>query len=254
MGRRAAPRGRLALGLTLAGLVLLPAAPGVRAAEVLDAGARQATEEVIRDYLLKHPEVVEQALQVLEQRRREAEKQRARDAVAAHREELLRDPGSPVGGNPRGDVTVVEFFDYRCGYCKGVAGTVRQLLEEDPGIRLVYKEFPILGDESLLAAGAALAARAQGRYGAFHDALMAASGPWTLPVLLQVAARVGLDAGKLQADMEAPEIHAAIERNRALAEALGITGTPAFVVGFELVPGALDLHALKALVSQARAR
>ncbi len=216
--------------------------------------ARQALEETIRDYLLKHPEVVEEALQVLEQRRREAEKQRDRELVKAHGEALLRDPGSPVGGNPRGDVTVVEFFDYRCGYCRGVAPDVKKLLQEDPNVRIVYKEFPILSPDSLLAARAALAAQAQGKYGAFHEALMTANGPLALPAILQIARRIGLDAARLKADMEGPEILAAIKQNRNLAEALGITGTPAFVIGPELVSGAIDLHAMKALVSQARAK
>ncbi len=246
------PARALSLVLALAAFIGLTPTRQATAAEAPDAPSRQAIEEVIRDYLLKHPEVVDRALQVLEQRRREEEQRRAREAVQAHRDELLNDAGSPVGGNPQGDVTVVEFFDYRCGYCKGVAPDVKKLLQEDPNVRIVYKEFPILGPESALAARAALAAQVQGKYLAFHDALMAAKGPFTLPAILQIARKAGLDATKLRLDMDAPEIRATIERNRALADALGVTGTPAFVVGSELVPGAVDLHALKALVSQAR--
>ncbi len=253
---QAASRAARALSLVLALTAFMGLTPahGVRAAEAPDAPSRQAIEKAIRDYLKAHPEVVEEALQVLEARRREEEKRRAREAVQANRDQLLNDGASPVGGNPQGDVTVVEFFDYRCGYCKGVAPDVKKLLQEDPNVRLVYKEFPILGPESALAARAALAAHAQGKYRPFHDALMAASGPLTMPAILQLARKAGLDAAKLRLAMEAPEIRATIERNRALADALGITGTPAFVVGTELVPGAVDLHALKALVSQARAK
>ncbi len=249
----APPRLR-SLILALALLPCLLSARGVGAGEAPDASVRQSIEEIIRDYLLKNPEVIEQSLQVLERRRQEAEKQRRREAVRAHLDELLRDPGSPVGGNPQGDVTVVEFFDYRCSYCKGVAGAVKTLLEEDRSVRLVYKDFPILGPESEVAARAALAAQRQGEYVALHDALMAADGPLGLALVLEIAGQVGLDVGKLRADMELPEIRAAIERNRKLGEALDIDGTPAFVVGSELVPGAMDLHALKALVSQARSK
>jgi protein-disulfide isomerase len=240
----------------IAGLVSLGSlGPAVAwGAEAPDPPSREAIEQVIREYLKGHPEVVEEALQVLEARRRDEEKRQAREAVRANRDQLLNDVGSPVAGNPQGDVTVVEFFDYRCGYCKGVAPDVQKLLAEDPNVRIVYKEFPILGPESDLAARAALAAHAQGKYLPFHDALMTASGPLTLPAILQLSRAAGLDGARLRADMEKPEIRATIERNRALADTLGITGTPAFVIGAELVPGAVGLHGLKALVSQARAR
>jgi protein-disulfide isomerase len=119
---------------------------------------------------------------------------------------------------------------------------------------VVYKEFPILGPDSALAARAALAAQVQGKYVALHEALMAAEAPFTLPLILQLAQKVGLDTARLQADMEAPEIQAHLERNHTLAQVLGIQGTPAFVVGSEMVPGALDLNALKSLVSRARTK
>lgn len=155
-------------------------------------------------------------------------------------------------GSASGDVTVVEFFDYQCSYCKQAAPTVNKLLEEDSKVRVVYKEFPILGPASETAARAALAAQMQGKYEALHNALMAMNGPLTLPAVLQAAARVGLNPTKLRADMELPEVRAAIEKNLTLAAALRISGTPAFVVGTEVVPGAIELDALKALVSKAR--
>jgi protein-disulfide isomerase len=224
------------------------------AAQTPEGPSRQVIEEIIREYIRSHPEIVEDALRALQARRREAEQQRARGAVQANRDKLLGDATSPVGGNPQGDVTVVEFFDYRCGYCKGVAATVKKLLEDDPSVRVVYKEFPILGPDSALAARAALAAQVQGKYVALHEALMAAEAPFTLPLILQLAQKVGLDTARLQADMEAPEIQAHLERNHTLAQVLGIQGTPAFVVGSEMVPGALDLNALKSLVSRARTK
>jgi protein-disulfide isomerase len=253
-GSRAIRRRFLRVALVLAALGAVPWCASAPAAEPPEGPSRQAIEAIIRDYILSHPEIVEDALRALQLRRREAEQQRARGAVQANRDKLLGDAGSPVGGNPQGDVTVVEFFDYRCGYCKRVAAAVKKLLEDDPNVRLVYKELPILGPDSALAARAALAAKGQGKYLALHEALMAADGPFTLPVILQLAQQSGLDTTQLQADMERPEIQANLERNHTLAQGLGIQGTPAFVIGSELVPGAVDLSTLKALVSQARAK
>jgi len=224
------------------------------AADPAQGPSREATEEIIRDYLLKNPEIVDQALRILEERQRKAEKQESMKTLAAHREDLLSDPRSPVGGNPRGSVTVVEFFDFRCPHCKHAAPDVKRLAQEDSDVRIVFKQFPVLGPDSELAARAALAAHAQGKYAALHDAMLAANGPLTLPVILKLAGPAGLDVAKLQADMETPEIRATIERDRALAAAVGITGTPSFVIGTELVPGAVDLATLKALVAEARAK
>jgi protein-disulfide isomerase len=213
---------------------------------------REAIEQVIRDYLLNHPEVIVESLRRAEQQRREATRAQARMAVQAHRQELLRSPDSPVGGNPAGDVTVVEFFDYRCPHCRRMASVIKTLLAEDGGVRLVYKEMPILGEESVLAARAALAARAQGQYAGAHERLMAEAGPFTREGLVATLAAIGLDGNRLRADMDAPEIATLITRELALARALGIDGTPAFVVGAELVVGAVDLGTLRDLVGKAR--
>lgn len=226
----------------------------VEAAENPSIPSKQLIEETVRDYLLTHPEILEEAARRLAAKKREGKQERERALVRSHRDALLHDAGSPVGGNPAGDVTVVEFFDYRCGYCKAMEGTVRRLVADDPNIRIVYKEFPVLGEESSMAARAALAAVSRGKYRELHAALMAAEEPLTLPAILQIAARVGLDPGELQAEMGAARIAAILERNRALARALSIDGTPAFVVGIELIPGAIDLHTLKALVSYARSQ
>ena len=237
-------------------LALLAVVPhGIaQAADPAQGPSREATEAIIRDYILKNPEIIEQALRILEERQREAEKQQSLKAVLAHREELLNDPASPVGGNPRGSVTVVEFFDYRCPHCKRVAPDVKKLTQEDPDVRIVYKQLPVLGPDSELAARASLAAFAQGKHAALHEALMGQAGGLTMPVILELAAPTGLDVARLQADMEARGIRATIERDRALATALGITGTPSFVIGSELVPGAVPLATLKDLVAQARAK
>jgi protein-disulfide isomerase len=214
---------------------------------------QQAVEKAIESYIRSHPEAIEQTLQGLEAKRQAAEQERVKAMVAARQPELLNDPSSPISGNPKGAVTVVEFFDYRCGFCKRVAGAVTQLQKDDPRVRVVYKNFPILGEASELAAKAALASNAQGRYQAFHEALLAAKSDMTKEQVLHIASDVGLDAKKLEADMNNPEWTTVIERNKALAKELGITGTPAFVVGNELYPGAMDLAALKELVGRSQA-
>jgi protein-disulfide isomerase len=136
-----------------------------------DPASDQTLEQAIERYIRSHPEVIEQSLQSLEVKRQDSERQRARAAIATRQNDLLNDPSSPVSGNPAGDITLVEFFDYRCGYCKRVAGAVTQLQKDNPRVRVVYKDFPILGESSELAAKAALASRAQGKHQAFHEAL-----------------------------------------------------------------------------------
>jgi protein-disulfide isomerase len=209
-------------------------------------------EQRVREYLLKNPEVIMEALQILQQRQRAAEAEDLKRTIAQRREELLNDPASPVGGNSSGDVTVVEFFDYNCPYCRRVAPTVVDLEEADPDLRLVYKEFPILGPGSQFAARAALASRRQGKYVPFHNALMQATEQVTEESVIETAGEVGLDIEQLRADMQDPTIQAAIARNLQLADALGITGTPSFIIGDEVVPGAVDLRTLQSLIARAR--
>jgi protein-disulfide isomerase len=213
---------------------------------------REAIEQVIREYLLSHPDVIIDALRRGEEQRREAARAQSRAAVQAHRNELMQSADSFVGGNPAGDVTIVEFFDYRCPHCRRMVPVVKALLAADPGVRLVYKEMPILGEESTLAARAALAARGQGKYVEAHERLMAETGPMTRGSLVATLAGIGVDGGRLQADMDAPEVEAMLARELALAHALGIDGTPAFVVGGELVVGAVDVGTLRRLVDRAR--
>jgi protein-disulfide isomerase len=174
--------------------------------------------------------------------------------VAQRRGDIFDDPATPLGGNPQGDVSIVEFFDYRCPYCKQVQPSLESLAKQDPKLRLVYKEFPILGPASITAARAALAAQRQGKYDAFHAAMMAERGQITDDTVYQVAASVGLDIGRLKRDMAAPEITQQLQANLALADALNIHGTPAFIVGDQVVPGAVDIGALKTMVADARKR
>jgi protein-disulfide isomerase len=212
---------------------------------------RREIESIIHDYLLQHPEVLIEAMRAAEEKVKTEAGEKAQQALAARRGEIFDDPGTPVGGNPKGDVTLVEFFDYRCPYCKQVQPRLKELLAGDHQLRIAYKEFPILGSVSVAAARAALAAQRQGKYEAFHNAMMVASGQITEDTVYQVAEEVGLDVDRLKRDMATPQIEAALKANHALAEALDITGTPGFVIGDQIVPGAIELSSLKELVTEA---
>lgn len=166
--------------------------------------------------------------------------------------ELLEDPDAPTIGNINGDVTVYEFFDYRCPYCKRVASDVMKLVDEDPGIRVVFKEFPVLGEDSVTAAKAALAAHKQGKYVAMHKILMEHRGDFALDNLAELAVRAGIDADLMIKDMSSPDIAAHIQRNEALAVLLSIRGTPGFLIGRFLVPGAISYAEMRQLVQESR--
>lgn len=239
--------------IALSALVTLVASPASASQHpIFDAEQEDAIERILRSYILSNPKILLKALQDLEKRRRQADARQSQQRIATNRDELLSDPASPVGGNPEGDVTVVEFFDYNCPYCKSVAPRLAKLLESDGNIRFVYKEWPILGPASEVAARAALAARKQGKYETFHRRLMNLKGGLAVEVILDAAKSVGLDLARLEKDMASAEISEIIGRTRKLADSLGITGTPAFVIGDVLVPGAVKLADLKALVAQAR--
>lgn len=214
--------------------------------------SRAEIEQIVHDYLMAHPEVILEAVQALQARQEAEAAARAAANLAQLRDDIFGGPATMIAGNPDGDVTLVEFFDYRCGYCRRALPDVMALKETDPQLRIVMKEFPILGPDSVIAARAALAARKQGKYAVFHEALMQAEGSLDEARILAVADEVGLDLDRLRGDMEAPEINATLRRNFELAEALGIRGTPAFVTRNDLVPGAVGADALKAMVNAAR--
>jgi|SRR6266567_2174458 len=209
-------------------------------------------EQRVRAYLLEHPEVIAEAINRLEARQGAQETTEVQAVLRSRAEEIFRDPDSPVGGNPDGDVTLVEFFDYNCPYCRQMAPLMREAQAADSKLRVVFKEFPILGPNSTFAAKAALAAHKQGKYLAFHDGLMKLRGTADEKKALEVAASVGLDLDRLRTDMEAPAILALVQRNLDLARALRINGTPGFAIGDKAFAGATDLKGLQALISEAR--
>jgi protein-disulfide isomerase len=230
--------------------------PGLQGAgrSAIAAGEMSQSEfdQRVHNYILAHPEVLVEALQSLDARQRAADAAATKAALSKRADDLFRDKESPVGGNAQGDVTVVEFFDYNCPYCRQVAPVIEQAVADDPQLRIVYKEFPILGPDSLFAAKAALAAARQGKYGEFHKALYGVKSRVTEAVVMKVAAGIGLDMTRLKSDMQQPDIEGSISRNAELAQALGITGTPGFVVGDRIFPGATDLETMKKLIEQAR--
>jgi protein-disulfide isomerase len=225
---------------------------GARAADALSPAQTSAVEHIIHDYLIHHPEVLMEALGAAQAKAKAGQAAATEDAIRRHHAELYDDPDAAVGGNPRGDVTLVEFFDYRCPYCKEVQPSLESLLRNDPKLRIVYKEFPILGPASVYASKMALASRRQGKYLAFHQAMMDQKGTITDAVVRQVAASVGIDVAKAKLAMESPAIEAVIRKDYALADALSINGTPAFILAGRLIPGAIDLAALKQLIAAAR--
>ncbi|HET8921252.1 MAG TPA: DsbA family protein [Xanthobacteraceae bacterium] len=209
-------------------------------------------EQRVRSYLLEHPEVVGEALNRLEAKQGELDAADAKAALKAHTAEVFQDPDSPIGGNPNGDITLVEFFDYNCPYCKAMAPLMSKAAEADPKLRIVYMEFPILGAGSVYAAKAALAANKQGKYETFHRALYGVHGPVDESKVLEAAKTVGLDVDRMKADMQDKAIEGILEKNIKLAQALHINGTPGFVAGEQVTTGAIDLDALQAFIGQAR--
>ena len=239
--------------LVIATLVLLLSgcATTGKEAKSTSAPSQEPSDAVIERYIRTHPEVIEQSLQGLLAKREAELKERHKAALATKQNELLHDPASPVSGNSKGEITLVEFYDYRCGFCKRAASAVTELQKVDPRVRVVYKDFPILGEPSELAAKAALASQAQGKHQAFHEALLASHADMTKEAILKIAVNVGLDVKRLEADMTNPKWQTVIDKNRVLARELGISGTPGFIVGNELVPGWLDLKGLKELIARA---
>lgn len=220
------------------------------------APARSDIEQIVKEYILQHPEVILDSVRLYQERQQAAERDRARNAVAGKSAELFRDANTPVSGPASGKeaeaIPVVQFFDYRCGYCKRVRPAIEKLVASNPNIKLVFKEFPILGPDSILASKAALAARKQNAYLKFHEALMGLTGTITMDGITEIAAKNGLDAAKLKTDMDAKDIEEIIDLNQKLATAIGVTATPTFVIGKELHAGALDVAGFEELIAKAR--
>jgi protein-disulfide isomerase len=213
-------------------------------------------EKIVREYLITHPEVLQEAMAELEKRQQTAELERAKAAVAGNADKLFNSPRHVVIGNPQGDVTLVEFFDYNCGYCKRALTDLVDLIKSDPKLRVVLKEFPVLGQGSVEAAQVAVAVRMQDKTGKkyldFHQKLLSGRGQVDKAKAMAAAKDVGLDMTRLEKDMASDEIRASLEESFRLAEALGLNGTPSYVVGKDVVIGAVGAAALREKVAAAR--
>ncbi len=254
------------LFLTVAFLGLVALSPVLAHAEDAAATPQAATtftdaqraeiENVIKDYLInKHPEVMAQGLQKMQMREQETADVKIKEAVGKYKDRIYSDASSPVGGNPKGNVTIVEFYDYQCGYCKMSEESVEKLLKEDKSIKFIYKNFPILGPLSAEAAKASQASYKQGaaKFQAFHEAMMTKKDHLTTSEpIYEMAKEAGLDVEKLKKDMSASTVTDAISANLKLGQDIGARGTPMFIVGDNIFPGALQYDQLKQAVADTR--
>ena len=241
---------RKVLSLLAALLLGLAAVPAL--AEGFTPQQRAEIVEVVRAALKADPSILRDAIAVLQEDEAKAQQAAARTAISGLGEALTRAPGDPVDGNPQGDVTLVEFFDVRCPYCRRMLPVMADLLRSDHNLRVVYKDIPILGPASLLGAKALLAAQKQGGYLPLRNALMSGPPDINAETLRAAATKTGLDWDRLQQDLADPSVPQRIETNLGLAHKLDIEGTPAYVIGGRLLPGALSLTELQAAVAQAR--
>ncbi len=198
----------------------------------------KAIGEIVRKTLIARPEILQEAFAALEKKDKAAQEQRKLSALTDNADLLFRSKSSPVSGNKKGDVTVVEFFDYNCPYCRTAFKDLEKVMGEDVNLRVVFKEYPIFGGGSQIAARAALAAEKQGKYFAFHKALLEVDSRVTESTVFRKAKEVGLDIERLKRDMKSQDVTDEIAETKRLADSLGIRGTPAFFVGDKMIPGA----------------
>ena len=229
----------LVLGATLAvGQSTTPAAAPPAAASAFTSEHRKELTSIIKEILVNNPEILLEAQNALEAKMDKFQSERMAVAIKEHAGELFRPTGSPIVGNASGDVPVIEFFDYNCGYCKKAFLDVAKLVDKDKKVRVIMKEFPILSKGSEEAAKVALAAKMQGKYWEFHRALLQSQGQANEATALKVAEKLGLDMTRLKKDMATAEVQKEIDTTRELATKMGIQGTPHFIVGDRIVPGA----------------
>jgi protein-disulfide isomerase len=227
-----------------------PLAASARAEDVFTPAQREAIIAIVREALKRDPTILRDAVEAMQADEAATRQANAKAAIVARRGALVS-PSDPVAGNPAGDVTLIEFFDVRCPYCKRLDPEVVRLLAADHGVRLVYKDLPILGAASMLGAKALLAAQRQGKYDELRETLMHQGTP-TAESIHADAAKLGLDTDRLERDMQDPAIQARLDANLKLAHDLGISGTPAMVIGTNLVAGAVSLAELQSAIAAAR--
>ncbi|MBL8791896.1 MAG: DsbA family protein [Rhizobiales bacterium] len=238
------------LAVAAAAAALLWTAPASSAS--LDAKQKEEIEQLVRDYLLKNPEILREMSENLQAKEQAAADQARNAALAQSAEPLFKNAGDPVVGNPKGDVTVIEFMDYNCGWCKKGLAEIATLVENDKNVRVIFKEFPIFGAGSEFAARAAIASSKQGKYWELHQALFKHDGPVTEEVTRQIASELGLDMARLEADMKGESVNNTLAVTQALANTLQLTGTPAFIVDDKVFPGYIPQEELLKAIAQVR--
>jgi protein-disulfide isomerase len=248
-------RPRLSAAAVVAALLAFAAPQSSRAAE-FSPPQRGEIETIVREYLIAHPEVLQEAMAELEKRQTAAESEKHKSAVKDNAEAIFSSPRQVNLGNPNGDVTFVEFFDYNCGYCKRAMSDMLTLMKDDAKLKVVLKEFPVLGPGSVEAAQVAVAVRMQDKTGKkyldFHQKLLGGRGQADKAHAMAAAKDAGLDMARIEKDMAGPEVKATLEENLKIAEALGLNGTPSYVIGADVVVGAVGLPALQEKINNNR--
>lgn len=229
-----------------------PATTAVTSNAPFSALQKNDIRNTVREYLLDNPEVIVEALEALQAQQQHSQQQQNNGAIAANMEQLVGSRRDPFIGNPDASVTIVEFFDYQCPYCKRMAPELAKIVAEDPDVKIIFKEFPVFGPESTLAARAALASAKQGKYREFHMAIMELRGAPSENAIFRVASRLGMDMERLRRDIQSPSIETQIQTNLQLARDVGVRGTPAYVIGDQLVPGAMSLDQMRQLIAEKR--
>lgn len=231
------------------GPLTLPTAP---AAQTFSDAQRGEIGDIVREYLVENPDVIVEVLQILQTRQQAAAQQQQQASARVDVSAIVDEDRDPILGNPNGSVTMVEFFDYHCPFCKRLSPVIAKLIETDDDLRVVLKEFPVFGDDSVFAARASLASMKQDLYHEYHQAMLKNRGRLTERTVMKLAKKVGLDVDQLKEDMESPEINATIQANYRLAQQMGIRGTPTFIIGDEIIPGAIDINTMRRLIQAKR--
>jgi protein-disulfide isomerase len=247
---------RLSPRLAIAAGLLVAAGAFAGHAQTISGEQRGEIERIVREYLIRNPEVLQEAIAALEKKQAVAEAERHKAAVKENAQLLFNSKRHVVVGNPQGDVNFVEFFDYNCGYCKRALEDMMTLMKADPKLRVVLKEFPVLGPASVDAARVGVAVRMQDKTGKkyleFHQKLLTGRGQVDRARAIAAAREVGLDVARIERDMSSEEARASLEESMMLAERIGLNGTPSYVIGDTVVVGAVGLDALKSKVNEAR--
>lgn len=242
------------LSIMLLGFSTVFAQTKVKVEKPVSEEQRKTIENIVYEYLLKNPSVVRDALQAIQIQEEKEKIEFVTKNLKELKSEIYDDVNSPVAGNKSNDVPIAVFYDYFCGYCRKTLPELEKLLAKDSSIRVIYKELPIIGPQSYLAALATLAANRQGKFAEFHQALLVADGILDKSAIYEIAKRVGLNSEVLEKDMKDPKLSEAIEQNMRLATALNINGTPAYIVGDQIIPGAIDFDSLEKMVANQRAK